>query len=118
VTEVANQDGPQTVRAAAFCMRKIGAPKLVSQTTSATLGFFGSISSTTPTCPKAKGKKSKRKLLSAGGFAVSPVNGMTGTPLMALGESHIRPTGGWLANATNDFSATGPVSLTSQGICF
>jgi hypothetical protein len=116
VTEVANQDGPQNATAMALCMKKVTSPKINSQTTSATLGFFGSISSTSPACPKAK-KRSKRKLLSAGGFAVSPVNGMTGTPLMVLGESHFGPSGGWLANAANGFSATGPVSLTSQGIC-
>jgi hypothetical protein len=119
VTQVANQDGPQNATAGAICMGKIKAPRVLSQTTSATIGLFGSVSSTTPRCPRAKGKgkKSKRKLLSGGGFAASPVNGMTGAPLPVFGESHIGSSGGWLATATNGFSATGPVSLTSQAIC-
>jgi hypothetical protein len=127
VTEVANQDGARTATAHAYCMVKTRTPTVLGQTTGATVGFLTSVASTTPQCPRPPkpkaGKKRKRKLLSAGGFRVSPVNGLTGgmpgLPLMVFADSQIGPTGGWFTRAVNGSGGVGTtVSVTSQGICF
>jgi hypothetical protein len=123
VIGVENQDGDITLTAHAYCMAKIRAPAIVSQTNSATLGQFALLSATTPGCPvprKPKGKKGKkgkkkpRKLLSAGGFSSDVFT--QGRPEMVFGESHAA-AGGWLASATNAINQSGSVSVISQGIC-
>jgi hypothetical protein len=127
VTEVANQDGARTATAHAYCMVKTRTPTVLAQTTGATVGFLTSVASTSPSCPRPPkrktGKKRKPKLLSAGGFSVSPINGLTGgmpgLPLMVFGESRLGPTGGWFVRATNGSGGAGTtVSVSSQALCF
>jgi hypothetical protein len=122
VTGVQNQDGTLTMTAHAYCMTRIAAPLIVNQPSSGTVAQFGPLSAATPACPVAKkGKKGKKKrkkkparLLSAGGFATSLFTG--GSPLMVLGQSRI-DNGRWFASAVDATNATGPATITSQGIC-
>jgi hypothetical protein len=123
VTGVQNQDGTLTLTAHAYCIAKIAAPLIVSQTSSGTVAQFGLLSAATPACPvakkpKKKGKKKRKRkparLLSAGGFAASLNTGSS--PLMVFGQSQIA-NGGWFASAVDATNATGPATITSQGIC-
>ena len=121
-TGVQNQDGTLTLTAHAYCMTRIAAPLIVTQTSSGTVAQFGPLSAATPACPVAKkpkkGKKKRKKkparLLSAGGFATSLSTGSS--PIMVFGQAQIAG-GGWLASAVDATSTTGPATITSQGIC-
>jgi hypothetical protein len=123
VTGVQNQDGTLTMTAHAYCMTRIAAPLILTQSSSGTVAQFGLLSAATPACPvakKAKKGKKKRKrkparLLSAGGFATSLYTGSS--PLMVLGQAQIA-NGGWFASAVDATSATGPATITSQAMCF
>jgi hypothetical protein len=122
VTGVQNQDGTLTMTAHAYCMTRIASPLIVTQTSSGTVAQFGPLSATTPACPVAKkqkkGKKKRKKkparLLSAGGFATSLYTGSS--PLMVFGQARI-DNGGCFAGAVDATNATGPATITSQGIC-
>jgi hypothetical protein len=124
VTGVANQDGPRTLTAHAYCMAKIKQPPIVSMPVSGPASHVAPMTTESPSCPapmtKIKGKKRKktpRKLLSAGGFSTT-VNGVPGAPVMVLSESHLGVGGGWQASALSANNTPGAVTLTSQGICF
>jgi hypothetical protein len=123
VTGVQNQDGTLTLTAHAYCLAKIAAPLILTQTSSGSVAQFGPLSAATPACPVAKKarkkgkKKRKRKparLLSAGGFATSLFTGSS--PLMVFGQDQIA-NGGWFAGAVDATNATGPATVTSQGLC-
>jgi hypothetical protein len=128
VTGVENQDGAITLTAHAYCLPKIRAPALVAGTGSGSGGGFAGASATTvPSCPAPKkpkkGKKGKKKrkkkpaqLLSAGGFAASPINGLTTAPVMVFGESRVEGSS-WLSSAVNAVESPGSFTLTSQGFC-
>jgi hypothetical protein len=122
VTGVANQDGPRALTAHAYCMARVKAPTLVTVTNSALVGQFGAIASSAQ-CPLPKGKKKKKgqkrrkKVLSAGGFAATPVNGSPGLPSMVFGQSRSGGGAGWVVSASNAFDAPGVTSVTSQAIC-
>jgi hypothetical protein len=126
VTGVENGEAAITVTAHAYCLAKVAAPILLSSTGSGSGGSFASARATTSSCPaprkpkKAKkGKKKKKKparLLSAGGFSVSPANALPGTPIMVFGDSRVEGTG-WLTSAVNATSSNGSFTVTSQGIC-
>jgi hypothetical protein len=122
VTGTQNQDGALTLTAHAYCMAKLAAPRIVSVPSSGTVSQFGSLSAAAPACPRPKKpkkgtkkrKKKPAKLLSAGGFATSLFTGTS--PLMVFGQSQIA-NGQWAASAVDAVSRTGPVTITSQGIC-
>jgi hypothetical protein len=123
VTGVQNQDGTLTLTSHAYCVAKIAAPLILTQTSTATVAQFGSLSAATPACPAAKKpkKKGKRKrkrkparVLSAGGFATSVFTGSS--PLMIVGESQIA-NGQWSTSAVDAADITAPATITSQGIC-
>jgi hypothetical protein len=103
-------------------MAKLAAPRIVSVPSSGTVSQFGSLSAAAPACPRPKKpkkgtkkrKKKPAKLLSAGGFATSLFTGTS--PLMVFGQSQIA-NGQWAASAVDAVSMTGPVTITSQGIC-
>jgi hypothetical protein len=116
VVEVANGDGARTATAHAYCMRRIRAPAVLSESNTAVVPASGSLASLTPACPSSKPRKAK--LLSAGGFGATPVNGSPDQPIMVFGENGIGPGAGWLASAVNATGAPGTVSVTSQAICF
>ena len=125
VTGVENQDGAITLTAHAYCLAKIAPPGLVLGTALGSGAEFASASATTAgSCPvppkpkkgKRKRKKKPAKLLSAGGFSVSPVNGASGAPIPVFGESRVSSPG-WLASAVNGSSTTGQFSVVSQGLC-
>jgi hypothetical protein len=134
VRSVNNSAGTQTLTAHAYCTTGIKPPKIVTASTSQTVGPFGPVSVTTPACPvpkkkgtkkgkksalaAAKGKKRKRKpaqLLSAGGFSSPDL--VSGSPGAIYVDTRIGSGGGWLGTANNASVATGPLSVTSQGIC-
>ena len=120
VTGTQNQDGTLTLTAHAYCMeKKIPAPRIISATSSGTVAQFGPLSAATPACPAAKKGKKKRKkkpakLLSAGGFATGLFTGSS--PLMVFGQAQVA-NGGWFASAVDATNATGPATVTSQGVC-
>jgi hypothetical protein len=122
VTGLQNQDGTLTLTAHAYCMAKIRAPTVLSATSTGTVTQFGPLSAATPACPvpkkPKKGKKKRKKkparLLSAGGFATSLFTG-TG-PLMVFGQSQIA-NARWSTSAVDATNATGPATITSQGLC-
>jgi hypothetical protein len=122
VTGLENADGTLTLTAHAYCMAKVAAPRILSVTSSGTVAQFEHLSAATLACPgqkkPKKGKKKRKKkpaqLLSAGGFATSLFDGSS--PLMVVGQSQIE-NGGWFTNAVDATNATGPATITSQGIC-
>ena len=122
VTGVQNQDGTLTLTAHAYCMAKVAAPRIISATSSGTVPEFEPLSAATPACPapkkpkkgKKKRKKKPAKLLSAGGFATSLFTGSS--PLMVFGQAQVA-NGGWFASAVDATNATGPATITSQGLC-
>lgn len=127
VTGVENQDGLITLTAHAYCMSKIAAPVLLlSQTDPGNGGIFAAATAVTPSCPipkkPKKGKKHKkrkkrpRKLLSGGGFSASPINGVTGAPVLIFGVNRTNGIG-WAAGAVNGVTSPGPFTVTSQAIC-
>jgi hypothetical protein len=122
VTGVAADSGPRTLTAHAYCMPKIKAPKIRSQTTAYTVGQFGNIAISSPACPPLKrsvmGKKRAIPALPAAGGFSAPVNSSPTAPVMVFGESHAALAGVWVVNATNAYPATGVVPVTSQAICF
>ena len=121
VLAINNGSAPQTITAHADCLAGIRAPTVVSSATTATLNQDQTVTSTSPSCPvvkkskKKKGKKKKRpqQLLSAGGFSMPPPSG---EPIALLTATQAGPTG-WVSTAANVTNTTGPLTITSQGIC-
>ena len=116
VQAVNNLNGVRTVTAHAYCMAKIAAPTFVNATISPTLAQFATGTLATPQCPKIKGKKKGKKkkpakLLSAGGFA-----SQTTLPIEIFSDSRI-DSGTWLNSGVNVTGPTGPIHLSSQGVC-
>ena len=117
VLAINNGSGPQTITAHADCLAGIRTPTVVSSATTATLNQDQTVTATSPSCPvvKKKGKKKKRprQLLSAGGFSTPPPSG---EPVALLTTTQAGSTG-WVATAANVTNTTGPLTITSQGIC-
>jgi hypothetical protein len=127
VTGAENQDGPISLTAHAYCLAKIRAPSLLGGTASGNGGTFaGATATTVSSCPVPKkpkkgkkGKKGKKKpaqLLTAGGFSVSPVNGLPTAPIIVFGESRINGSN-WLASGVNAVESSGAFTVNSQGLC-
>jgi hypothetical protein len=122
VLGVNNSGTAQAVTSHAYCMTGIRKPTLVSATGSSTVGLYGKVSATTPTCPtpkkaKKRGKRRKKKpvqQLSAGGFSSPP--GSLGNAVPVYTDSSAA-AGGWLATAVNANVGTAVMSVTSQGVC-
>jgi hypothetical protein len=123
VTGTNNGLTAQTITAHAYCMSGIRAPSALTTSASPTLAQLGTTAVTSPACPvakkpkKKKGKKRKKKqarLLSAGGFSTPAT--MAPNPVGVITDS-IATTGGWSVTVLNATGPTGPVPVTSQGIC-
>jgi hypothetical protein len=120
VTGVANQDGARTLTAIAYCMRKLLPPMFVNAVNALPVGPLDSLAALTPECPIptiGKQRKKRARKLSAGGFSAT-VNGSPSAPAMVFDWTSVSQVRRWFARATNAFTATGNVSMTSQGICF
>jgi len=115
-TAVANDLGPQTLTAHAYCMKHIRQPLLVSAASSGNVANRESVTATTPRCPisKKKRKRRPRRRLSAGGYS-SSIGTPTG-PVSILSESRLGPVG-WIATDVNGATTPGTISVTTQGIC-
>jgi len=123
VAGINNTSVSQTLTAHAYCMAGLKkTPKVLSATTSPTIGTFATANQTSPGCPppkksKKKGKKKKKQppqRLSAGGYS-SPLTTSFSGSIPLYEESDINGSG-WFAKALN-VGAPQPTSVTSQGIC-
>ena len=125
IAAVNNGTQPETVTAHAYCVSHIRPPLQLNATTSQAAGRFGTVTSSTPSCPvpkkakhRKKGKKKKKKprqFLSAGGFATPPATDGDVAPVPL--QSMVGPSGGWLAQAANAADNTSSLPVTAQGIC-
>ena len=115
VVAVNNTNGAHVFTTHAYCMTGIAAPKVVNASTSATGPALTPVSVSSPTCPKPKKRKGKKKkpaqLLTAGGFA-----SQASPPIAIFSESRIN-SNVWLNSGSNVTGPTGTVPASSQGIC-
>jgi hypothetical protein len=123
VTEVNNSATAQSMTAHAYCLGGVRRPTIVSGFNAMSVPPLAGVSATSGGCPvspkkKVKGKKKRKKkpaqLLTAGGFSGPAATGGGGAAAV-YSDSLIGPSG-WSTTAKNG-GTTGPLSLTSYGVC-